>query len=71
MQPAPIGVPGEIIVAGAGLARGYHRRPELTAEKFIANPFNGQTGARMYRTGDLGKYLPDGNIEFWAVWTIR
>ena len=64
MQPTPIGVPGEIIVAGAGLARGYHARPDLTAEKFIAHSFANKTGQRMYRTGDLGKYLPDGNIEF-------
>ncbi|HHJ52914.1 MAG TPA: amino acid adenylation domain-containing protein, partial [Caldithrix abyssi] len=64
LQPTPIGVPGEIIVAGAGLARGYHHRPDLTAEKFVSNPFSDRSGARMYRTGDMGRYLPDGNIEF-------
>ena len=58
----PIGVPGEICISGDGLARGYLNRPELTAEKFIENPFI--SGERMYRTGDLAKWLPDGNIEF-------
>lgn len=58
----PLGLPGEICIAGVGLARGYQNRPELTAEKFIANPFT--TGARMYRTGDLGRYQADGNIEY-------
>ncbi len=64
LNPQPIGVPGEICVGGAGVARGYHGRPALTAEKFIPDPFCGQEGARMYRTGDKGKFLPDGNIEF-------
>ena len=64
LNPQPIGVPGEICVGGAGVARGYHGRPELTAEKFIPDPFGGEAGARMYRTGDKGKFLPDGNIEF-------
>jgi len=64
LNPQPIGVPGEICVGGAGVARGYHHRPELTAEKFIPDPFSGQPGARLYRTGDKGKFLPDGNIEF-------
>ncbi|MFN7610164.1 MAG: non-ribosomal peptide synthetase, partial [bacterium] len=61
--PVPIGVAGEIHIAGAGLARGYLNRADSTAEKFIANPY-GEPGSRMYRTGDLGRYLPDGNIEF-------
>jgi amino acid adenylation domain-containing protein len=61
---APIGVPGELHIGGAGLARGYINRPELTAEKFIAHPFSDERGARLYRTGDLARYLPDGNIEF-------
>ncbi|MGK7876653.1 MAG: amino acid adenylation domain-containing protein [Xenococcaceae cyanobacterium] len=60
-QPVPIGVPGELHIAGAGLARGYLNRPELTAEKFIRNPFG---KGKLYKTGDLARYLPDGNIEF-------
>src|SRR5688572_29943554 len=64
LQPVPAGVPGEIFIAGAGLARGYHNRPDLTAEKFLPNPFSQQPGARLYRTGDLARYLPDGQIEF-------
>jgi acyl-CoA synthetase (AMP-forming)/AMP-acid ligase II len=59
-----VGVAGELCIAGDGLARGYLNRPELTAEKFLPNPFGGQPGARFYRTGDLARYLPDGNIEF-------
>jgi amino acid adenylation domain-containing protein len=58
----PIGVMGEIFVAGPGLARGYLNKPELTDERFVPNPFS--EGKRMYRTGDLGRWLPDGNIEF-------
>ncbi len=58
----PIGVIGEICIAGAGLARGYLNRPDLTAKKFVNNPF--ENGQRMYKTGDLGRWLPDGNIEF-------
>jgi amino acid adenylation domain-containing protein len=64
LQPVPVGVPGELLVGGDGLARGYHNLPELTAEKFIPNPFNNQRGTRLYKTGDLARYLPDGNIEF-------
>ncbi len=60
----PVGVPGELYVGGAGLARGYLKRPELTAEKFIPNPFSAELGARLYRTGDRARYLLDGNIEF-------
>jgi amino acid adenylation domain-containing protein len=62
LQPVAVGVPGEIFVGGRGLARGYLGRPELTAEKFIPDPFH--QGARLFRTGDLGRYLPDGNIEY-------
>lgn len=61
---APIGVCGELYIGGAGLARGYLNRSEVTAEKFIANPFNSEPGARLYKTGDLARYRADGNIEF-------
>jgi acyl-coenzyme A synthetase/AMP-(fatty) acid ligase/acyl carrier protein len=63
-QLAPIGVPGELYIGGAALARGYLHRPELTAERFLPDPFSDKPGARMYRTGDLVRYLPDANIEF-------
>ena len=62
-QPIPVGVVGEICIGGAGVARGYLNRPELTADKFIPNPF-GNAGERLYRTGDLGRFLPTGEIEF-------
>ncbi len=61
-HPKPIGVPGELCIAGDGVARGYLRRPDLTAEKFVDNPF--VPGTRMYRTGDLARWMADGNIEF-------
>ncbi|MEH2127084.1 amino acid adenylation domain-containing protein [Nostoc sp.] len=80
LQPVPVGVPGELHIGGAGLARGYFNRPELTQEKFIPNPFSGGStsatlsdqgqGAgsrereRLYKTGDLARYLPDGKIEY-------
>ncbi|NEQ79121.1 MAG: amino acid adenylation domain-containing protein [Moorea sp. SIO2I5] len=63
-QPVPIGVPGELNIGGVGLARGYLNRPELTAQKFISNPFSNKSGDCLYKTGDLAQYLPDGNIEF-------
>ncbi|SFW84313.1 amino acid adenylation domain-containing protein, partial [Pseudomonas sp. NFACC04-2] len=63
-QPVPLGVPGEIYIGGAGVARGYLNRNDLTAERFLKDPFSTAQNARMYRTGDLGRYLPDGNIEY-------
>jgi aminoglycoside N3'-acetyltransferase/acyl carrier protein len=63
LQPVPVGIPGELHIGGDGLARGYLNRPELTAERFIPNPFNDMMGSRLYKTGDLAKYSPDGNIE--------
>ena len=64
LQPAPIGIPGELYIGGEGLARGYLGRQELTAERFIPNPFNGESGSRLYKTGDLARYSFDGAIEF-------
>ncbi len=63
-QLVPVGVPGEICIAGVGLARGYKNKPGLTAEKFIPNPFSKSEGSRLYRTGDLGKLLSNGEIYF-------
>jgi amino acid adenylation domain-containing protein len=64
LQPTPIGVPGELHIGGAGLARGYRGRPDLTAERFIAHPFDATPGAKIYKTGDLATYRPDGTVEF-------
>lgn len=63
-RPQPIGVPGELHIAGDNLARGYLNRPELTRERFVSNPF--VPARRMYRTGDLACWLPDGNIQYFG-----
>lgn len=64
MKPTPVGIPGELYIGGAGLARGYLKLPELTAEKFIPNPFNSKEESKLYKTGDIVRFMPDGNIEF-------
>ncbi|MCS6287706.1 MAG: amino acid adenylation domain-containing protein [Nitrospira sp.] len=63
-EPVPIGVPGECYIGGIGVGRGYHRRPDLTAARFVPDPFSDQPGQRLYRTGDLVRYRPDGAIEY-------
>ncbi|MHC5933184.1 non-ribosomal peptide synthetase [Nostoc sp.] len=64
LQPVPIGISGELYIGGEGLARGYLNRPDLTAERFISNPFSSNPKSRLYKTGDLARYLPDGHIEY-------
>ena len=64
LRPQPVGIPGELLIGGAGVARGYLNRKELTAERFLPNPFLAESNARVYRTGDLVCYLPDGSIKF-------
>jgi amino acid adenylation domain-containing protein/non-ribosomal peptide synthase protein (TIGR01720 family) len=64
MDPMPVGVPGELYIGGAGLSRGYLNRPELSAERFVPNPFSGDVGARLYKTGDLVRHGADGNLHF-------
>ena len=63
-QLVPPGLPGELYIGGAGLARGYFHQPELTAEKFVPNPFDPKAASRLYRTGDLARFRPDGSLEF-------
>ena len=64
LESVPVGATGEMFIGGAGIVRGYLKRPELTAEKFIVDKFSHDPNARLYRTGDLARYLPDGRIEF-------
>ena len=64
MQPAAIGVVGELYIGGVAVGRGYWRKADLTAERFVPDPFNRARGARLYRTGDLVRYMPEGNIEY-------
>jgi len=64
MQPVPIGVPAELYIGGLNLARGYLRRPDITASRFIPHPFSTQPGARLYKTGDLARYRPDGALQY-------
>jgi amino acid adenylation domain-containing protein len=63
-QPSPLGASGELFIGGAGVARGYLHRPELTCERFVPHPFTEGGGERLYRTGDLARYLPDGSLQY-------
>ena len=71
MKPVPVGVSGELYIGGAGLARGYLNRAELTAERFVPDPFSEEGGARLYRTGDLGRWRRTGSWSFWGGWMSR
>ena len=71
LEPVPQGVAGELYIAGAGVAQGYWRRPELTAERFLPDPFQTATGARMYKTGDTARWLPSGSVDYLGRLTSR
>ncbi len=64
LRPVPVGMPGELFIGGVQVADGYLNRPELTAKRFVRDPFSGREGGRLYRTGDLGRFLPNGDIAF-------
>jgi acyl carrier protein len=64
MRPVPVGAIGELFIGGVGVARGYLDRPELTAERFVADPFSNRPGSRLYRTGDLARYRDDGSVDY-------
>jgi amino acid adenylation domain-containing protein len=64
MEPCPVGIPGVLYIGGPGVARGYLKRPQLTAEKFVPDPFSKFANAKLYNSGDAARYLPDGNVEF-------